>query len=65
MSHVRSQHTPVVPAHTEVADPHGDPAVKSALMATLDRELAREASTPAGAPTPQHMAGPGRLTPTG
>lgn len=42
-------------------------AVKSVLKATLDRELAEEASmtgaTISGAATPQHTASPGRLTP--
>jgi len=45
--------------------PRQDLAVNSALKATLDRELAQEASTPRGAPAPQHMAGPGRFTPAG
>jgi hypothetical protein len=60
MSHVTSQHTPVVP-RAQAERPHGDRAVKSALKATLDRELAREAAAPGRAPAPQHMAGPGRL----
>jgi hypothetical protein len=42
-------------------------AVKSALKATLDRELVRQASTPStrigGAATPEHTASPGLCTP--
>jgi hypothetical protein len=44
--------------------PRQDLAVKSALKATLDRELAREAAAD-GAPAPQHMASPGRFAPAG
>jgi hypothetical protein len=42
--------------------PRQDLAVKSALKATLDRELAREASARSAA-APQHLASPGRCTP--
>jgi len=49
----------------ETLRPRQDLAVKSALKATLERELAQEASTPEGAPAPQHMASPGRFAPAG
>jgi len=65
MSHVTSQHTPVVPAHAEASGSGEDLTVKSALKTTLGRELAQEAAAPEGAPAPQHMAGPGRFGPAG
>jgi hypothetical protein len=41
------------------------PAVKSALKATLTRELAAGASAPKAATAPtEHLAGPGRLQAT-
>jgi len=45
--------------------PQQDLAVKSALKATLDRELAQEASARRPAVSPQHLASPGRLGPAG
>jgi hypothetical protein len=42
--------------------PRQDLAVKSALKASLDRELAQEASA-RRAVTAQHLASPGRCTP--
>ncbi len=41
--------------------PRQDLAVKSALKAALDRELAREASAPGAVASPQHLASPGRF----
>jgi hypothetical protein len=65
MSHVTSQETPVVPAQAGGTGLPGDLTVKSALKATLTRELAREAAVSGAPPAPLHMAGPGRLTPAG
>ncbi len=65
MSQLTSHQTPVVPARAEGFGPHGDLAVKAALKAALDRELAREASAPRAAASPQHLASPGRFGPAG
>ena len=54
MSHSTSHRTPV-----ELSREDG-PAVKSALKATLARELAEESKAGATV-TPEHLAGPGRL----
>jgi hypothetical protein len=63
MSQLTSHPTPVVPARAEGFGTHEDLAVKSALKAALDLELAREASAPRAAASPQHLASPGRLRP--
>ena len=62
MSQLTSYRTATNPSSPEV-EPQERLAVKSALKATLDRELADEASTPGAgaAATPQHLAGPGHL----
>jgi hypothetical protein len=60
MSHSPSSHRP--PADVPDAE---EPAVKSALKATLLGELAEEASRSGaaigGMAAPEHLAGPGRL----
>jgi hypothetical protein len=61
MSQLTSHQTPVVPARADGFGTHEDLAVKSALKATLDCELAREASAPRAAASPQHLASPGRF----
>ena len=61
MSQSTSHQTPVVRARSEGFAPHEDLAVKSALKATLDRELAEEALEPGTAAGPQHLASPGRF----
>jgi phosphosulfolactate phosphohydrolase-like enzyme len=65
MSHVTSHETSVVPAQADGAGANEDLAVRSALKAMLERELAQEASASEASPAPLHMAGPGRLTPAG
>jgi hypothetical protein len=66
MSHVTSHQTPTDPSRQEaLAAQEERPAVKSALKAKLERELAEDASTPrtrlGGIPTPQHLASPGPM----
>jgi hypothetical protein len=55
MSHSTSHRTPDEPSREE------GPAVKSALKATLARQLAEESSKAGATVTPEHLAGPGRL----
>lgn len=61
MSQLTSHQTPAVPARAGGSATHEDLAVKSALKAALDRELAQEASAPRAAASPQHLASPGRF----